>query len=311
MMAENEAPVAARRNEPERLNSDDWDVLLRKIKAQKCTPILGAGAYVESLPLNLKIARDWATDPEYPFENCFEMSRVAQFLSIKFDAIDPKDRIVEHLRQFLPPDFENPNEPHRILARLPLPVYITTNYDDFMKQALELNHKDPKRDFCRWNKFCQGGEPSIFATDYKPTVASPTVFHFHGHAEVAESLVLTDDDYLDFLVSISREEKLIPPHIEKALTGASLMLLGYRLDDWNFRVLFRSIVSYLEKSLITTHVSVQLEPVGEDASPEQKMRARNYFNRYFKRHDVRVYWGTCQDFVVELNQRWEESGYGR
>jgi hypothetical protein len=310
-MAENEQQVPVRKNEPERLNSEDWDVLLRRIKAQKCTPILGAGTYLESRPLSLKIAQDWAADPEYPFEGCFEMSRVAQFLSVKFDATDPKDRFIEQLRKLAPPDFDNAEEPHRILASLPLPVYVTTNYDDSMVRALEREHKDPKRDFCRWNKFCQHGEPSVLASDYRPTVASPVVFHFHGYAELAESLVLTDDDYLDFLVSISRDEKLIPPHIEKALTGASLILLGYELDDWNFRVLFRSIVTYLEKSLIKTHVSVQLEPVGDQTTWEQKERARKYFNRYFDRHDVRVYWGSCHDFVVELKKRWEESGYGR
>lgn len=296
----------------ETLNSQDWDALLRRIKAQKCTPILGPGAYLDSFSLSLKIAQDWAAaDPEYPFEGCFEISRVAQFLSIKFDTADPKDRIVEQIRKYTPPDFDDADEPHRILASLPLPVYITTNYDDFMKQALELEHKAPKRDFSRWNKFVQDAEPSIFsvASDYRPTVANPTVFHLHGHAEVAESLVLTDDDYLDFLVSISRDEKIIPAHIEKALTGTSLMLLGYRLDDWNFRVLFRSIVSYLEKSLIKTHVCVQLEPA--DTSIERKKRARKYFNRYFDRHDVRVYWGTCQDFVTELKKRWKESGHDR
>src|SRR6266550_2109269 len=301
-MAENEAQIPARKNEPERLNGDDWDVLLRRIKAKKCTPILGAGAYSEALPLGLEMARRWASDPEYPFEDCFEISRVTQFLSVKFDATDPKDRIVEYLEKLPPPDFGNPQESHRILASLPLPVYITTNYDDFMEQALKQENKDWKRDFCRWNKFCQRAETSIFASDYKPSVANPIVFHFHGYAEVAESLVLTDDDYLDFLVSISRDKSLIPPHIEKALTGASLLLLGYRLDDWNFRVLFRSIVNYLDESLVKKHVSVQLEPVGEHASTEQKERARNYFDRYFGRHDVRIYWGTCQDFVVELKK---------
>lgn len=297
---------------PERLTPEDWDALLRKINLQKCTPILGPGVYLDSLPISMKIAQDWAADPEYPFEGCFEISRVAQFLSIKFDITDPKDRIVELIRQLKPLNFDDPNEPHRILASLPLPVFITTNYDDFMTQALEYVNKAPKRDFSRWNKFCQSGEPSIFtSSDYKPTVANPTVFHLHGHAEVPESLVLTDDDYMDFLVSISKDEKLIPFHIQKALTGTALILLGYRLDDWNFRVLFRSIVNYLEKSLIKTHVSVQLEPAGETTTSEQKKRARKYFDRYFNRHDVRVYWGTCQDFILELKKRWKESGYER
>ena len=47
-----------------------------------------------------------------------------------------------------------------MLARLPLPVYITTNYDEFMVQALSGQHKDPKRELCQWNELVRGS-PSV------------------------------------------------------------------------------------------------------------------------------------------------------
>jgi len=52
-----------------------------------------------------------------------------------------------------PPDFSQVDEPHSILASLPLSVYITTNYDNFMVQALKQHNKEPVRDFCTWNKY--------------------------------------------------------------------------------------------------------------------------------------------------------------
>ena len=51
------------------------------------------------------------------------------------------------------------------------------------------------------------GQPDIDADN-------PVVFHLHGHLGLAESLVLTEDDYLDFLVSISRNDDLIPPEFK-------------------------------------------------------------------------------------------------
>jgi len=41
------------------------------------------------------------------------------------------------------------DEPHLLLAQMPFPVYITTNYDDFMYQALKTPavRKDPEVDF--------------------------------------------------------------------------------------------------------------------------------------------------------------------
>ena len=39
------------------LEDKDWDPLLRRIKAGKCTPFLGAGAAYGVLPLGAEIAR--------------------------------------------------------------------------------------------------------------------------------------------------------------------------------------------------------------------------------------------------------------
>src|SRR5262249_31993337 len=126
-------------------------------------------------------------------------------------------------------------------AGLPLPLYLTTNYDDFMVQALAKQDKDPRRDLCRWNPEIQD-EPSVFEKEpgYQPTVANPLVFHLHGHTR-PESLVLTEDDYLRFLAAMAGEQDLLPPPVQKGLATASLLFLGYRLADWNFRVLLQGL----------------------------------------------------------------------
>jgi hypothetical protein len=204
-----------------------------------------------------------------------------------------------------------------LLADLPLPVYITTNYDDFMMQALRRaqsaagSNKVPIREVCRWNKHIEGqlkGKPSVFKStkSSKISVQSPVVFHLHGHTDLAESMVLTEDDYLDFLVNISKDEDMIPPRIEEAMVRSSLLFLGYRLSDWNFRVLFRSLVSYLERSMTRAHISVQLVPLKENAPDEQKRKAQDYLHRYYDDLKIRVYWGTADEFAKELRDRWEE-----
>jgi SIR2-like domain len=117
--------------------------------------------------------------------------------------------------------------------------------------------------------------------------------------------VLTEDDYLDFLVNISRDEDLIPPRVQEAMAGTSLLFLGYRLADWNFRVLFRSLVSYLERTIARAHVSVQLVPLRDTAPDLQRQKAQEYLQRYFGKLEIRVYWGSCQDFATELRNKWE------
>lgn len=297
-------------------NGIDWDLLLDRIKDGKCTPFLGAGACFGALPLGSEIAGKWAEEYGYPLKDSHDLARVTQFVAVKKrDSMFPKERI---LKQFFtnaaPPSFKEPDEIHSVLADLPLPLYLTTNYDDFMVRALESKEnpkKYPKREFCRWNRYYKD-KPSIFEKkpDFEPTVEHPIVFHLHGHNEEPESLVLTEDDYLDFLVKISNDQNLIPLRIQRAFTGTSLLFLGYSLFDLDFRVIFRSLVSYLEKSLSRAHVSVQLVPVGKEASEEQKKAAQEYLERYFDKLDIRVYWGDCKKFAADLRKRWKAFNHG-
>ncbi|WP_292371440.1 SIR2 family protein, partial [Methanosarcina sp. UBA411] len=117
-----------------------------------------------------------------------------------------------------------------------------------------------------------------------------------------------EDDYLDFLVAISREQNLLPLRIQQAFTGTSLLFLGYRIADWDFKVLFRLLAGYLEKSLSRTHLSVQLVP--GDVSESQKEKAQNYLDRYFSELHIQVYWHDCRDFAEELRTRWEAFNRG-
>jgi hypothetical protein len=289
------------------MEDHNWGVLLNRIKQGKCTPFLGAGACYGSLPLGSDIAREWAEEENYPLSDSSDLVRVSQFLAINSgDAMYPKDKIVERFRGVAPPDFNHPNEPHRVLADLPLPVYLTTNYDNFMLQALRSRGKTPQQALCRWNTRLIKSEYPNFesARDFTPSVSAPLVFHLHGHCEVTESIVLTEDDYLDFLVNVSRDEALLPPRIQRSLADASLMFIGYRLADWNFRTLFRGLVTATEASLRRISVTVQL-PI-PDVPEETQKKIQSYLGKYFGRDNMRVYWGTAADFVAELRRRWED-----
>lgn len=300
---------------PNTLEDKDWNLLLRRIRAGKCTPFLGAGTCYGVLPLGSHIAQEWAEVHHYPLEDCRDLARVAQFLAVQRDPMFPKEEILERFfEDVAPPDFTEPDEPHGLLADLPLPMYLTTNYDSFMIQALNRKKhpkKYPKRELCRWNKYLKD-IPSIFEREpgFEPTVENPVVFHLHGHNEVPESLVLTEDDYLGFLANISNDPDLIPRRIQRAFAGTSLLFLGYSLSDWDFRVVFRSLVSYLEKSIRRAHVSVQLVPGEDRISTAQKEKAQEYLNRYFGELNIQVYWGTCREFSAELRSRWEAFSHG-
>ena len=55
---------------------------------------------------------------------------------------------------------------------------------------------------CRWH---QGLDsiPSVFAEGYEPSEQEPLVYHLQGYGEYPDSLVLMEDNNLEFLVAIS------------------------------------------------------------------------------------------------------------
>jgi SIR2-like domain len=281
------------------LREHDWEILAGRIAKNKCTPLIGAGACAPHLPLGSEIAQEWAQRYKYPFEDTSDLARVAQFrvIDTEEDQLVAKEEIAERFGTTPPPDFARDlDEPHAVLARLPLPVYITTNYDDFMTRALEAAGKEPQIEVCGWNQFIKDQVPCFDATrEYvDPTPARPLVFHLHGHWKWPESLVLTEDDYLEFLVRIAEDPNLPPPRIKLALTGAQLLFMGYSMADWDFRVLYRALVGSLASNVRRDHISVQVTESDE---------ARKYLDRYFKNLNVSVYWGTARQFAHDLRSR--------
>jgi hypothetical protein len=278
------------------LTGETWQTLLERINNQRCLPFLGAGASFPAIPLGSTIAADWAQKYNYPGDNPKNLVEVAQFLAVQFDPLTPKEKILKQLDGVVPPDFNAADEPHALLADLPLPIYLTTNYDDFMVRALKSRYRDARRELCRWNELIKN-EPSVFDNGFTPTVANPVVFHLHGHT-IPESIVLTEDDYLYFLANIG-QERLLPKPIQQALTRSTCVFIGYRLADWNFRVLFQGLRAY---SMVGVSIAV-LKPPGDD---ELARRQREYLDRYYANMKLTVYWGTAREFAIELRERWEK-----
>lgn len=285
-----------------------WDFLLQRIRAGACTPFLGAGATHGLLPDAGKIADDWAegADHKYPLRER-DLARVSQFLAVVIgDAAVPKERMCTLINEAmkgidLKAWLAQPGNPISVLAELPLPVYLTTNYDSLMSEALRLAGKEPRIELCRWNR-AVAKINSVFdrKSKFVASVQTPLVYHLHGHVSVPDSLVLTEDDYFDFMLALGKDEKLLPPTIQDAISN-TVLFVGYRLADVNFRVLFRGLLSSMEGTVQKQSVAVQLPPT--DYAPEELKNVQAYLDRYFEQTKVRVCWRDAGKFMHELRRR--------
>jgi hypothetical protein len=286
------------------LTERDWENLLTKIAGGKCVPFVGAGACYGALPLGAEIAREWAEKFHYPMADTGDLVRVSQFLAVEYDLTYPKELVLERIGKGSPPDFKAADEPHGVLADLHLNVYLTTNYDDFMVKALESRWKDPRREFYRWNELIRE-QPTLFDKEptYKPTAAQPLVYYLHGHTD-PNSVVLTEDDYLTFLAAM-QDPKLLPDPVRLPIAGSALLFIGYRMADWNIRVLLQGL-RRLGQGLANRgnlSVMVLVPPEGPEGT---RQKIQEYLARYYAAMDMRVYWGTARQFCGELASRWKK-----
>jgi hypothetical protein len=193
----------------------------------------------------------------------------------------------------------DPQDPYRMLAKLRLPIYITTGKLDFMTRALIEEGAEPVVRICPWNKWIPK-DKAIFEDE--PTVEKPLVYHLFGHLSVPNSLVLSEDQYFDYLIGITRNKDLIPSAMRAALNSTSLLFLGFQMEDWEFRVFFRFLLAQEGREMLKffSHAAAQIEPE-EDRILDIK-RARKYLEAYFHGENIGIYWGSSKEFLLGLQE---------
>jgi hypothetical protein len=305
----------------------------------------------------------WARDIEYPLADAHQLARVAQFhcvttefpakakreylhflkealLDVAADDESVQDKIdglqanilnmtfSEIVSTLDYPQFTDTRpDPLRVLAKLRLPLYVTTSYFDFMERALiKEGARDSKGKstvrtrFCRWNK----GLPEEDIDDQyrvdpdeQPTRDAPIVYHLYGIEQYPPSLVLSEDDYMDFLLKFAKHtdqaKPFLPHYLKKALSTSPLLLLGYRLQDLDFRVLFRGLINDPDgeqSPKLMYNVAIQLDPEYQRIITDAK-GAKDYLERYFDRSKFQVNWQSIDKFIVRLWHEYNNRGQGK
>jgi hypothetical protein len=204
------------------------------------------------------------------------------------------------------------DDPLLILAELKLPIYLTTSPYTFMETALQRAGRKPRTEFCRWHPGldnvpsgllsagqregdmrCDHNEPGA---PYLPCSHKPLVYHLFGVDEYPDSLVLTEDDHLDFLMTVSqgrgKNRGVDPLHdiVKGALQSSALLLLGFSLPAWAFRSLYRGLIKPApEAKLYERYCCLQLEP-----NEEQKRYLEDYLRK--DAHFDEIYWQEVEAF---------------
>jgi len=249
------------------LVDDVVDIVAGRVSRQRCILFLGAGAHapppdqsrfdyaVEDRPpigaaLSQKLAADCHLSERFPKEDPSNLQRVALF----YEIARSRHQLVDAVKGAVQTG-KRPSPMLRALAELDFPLVITTNYDQLFENALIAVGKQP-----RVAVYTPNLERT---TDYgDPTVESPVVFKIHGDILHPETVVITDEDYIQFVLRMSSKEPYDPVSLtlKYHLTNWPTLFVGYSLLDYNLRLLFKTLRWKIDAASMPDMYSVDYHP---------------------------------------------------
>lgn len=114
-----------------------------------------------------------------------------------------------------------------------------------------------------------------------------------GQPDPQKRPVITEEDYIEFLTYIGGQGEGINNLITSKLQNSTLLFLGYSLEDWNFRALFKGLI---EKML----------PSDQRMSFAIQKKTSDFWKKYWERKGVFIYNMDLYQFSEELERRYKE-----
>ncbi|MGD2087833.1 MAG: toll/interleukin-1 receptor domain-containing protein [Candidatus Aminicenantes bacterium] len=283
-----------------RWEEHDWSCLISAIHEGQCILLLGPDSALleqegKTLSLNDLLAHELLKEIDENTKKSIDCSYLPEVLenyalNNRMGQIDLFVKIKQLYKQYesLPSNF------HRDLASLPFYFAITTSHDHHFRDSLIGHAKIPSiswYDF-RMKKYYNG-------SDLEFSTEKPFLFYMFGTLESPNSLVLTQKNLLDFLVSINRDSIFSPTLIEQLKDPNKIFLfIGFGFRHWYLRILLHML-----KIDRKDNRSFALEDF--DPRDMDELRSTVFF---YKQSvcNIHLYKNNLNAFSAELRRRYEE-----
>jgi hypothetical protein len=145
----------------------------------------------------------------------------------------------------------------RALAKLNFPLIIITNYDSFFERSLSAAKQ---ADIRIYEPKPNADSPTADFGDLTET--TPGVCKIHGDFTRPDSLVITDEDYIQFVLRMRDEDTIHPfPFTARYLMRRyPTLFVGYSLLDYNLRLFIKILRMRLDPANFPASYSVDPYP---------------------------------------------------
>lgn len=280
------------------LSESEWRILIRSIQNDDCTLFLGPGIAFDpqstnAIPLTVKLARTLAaklnhTDTNIPRDN---LSHIAQIYERDYSRIALEIEVEDFYRQYT----EQTTDFHRSLAALPISLCVDLTPADLMVNAYKEVGKDPIRDF-------YGSRTRDTMSLFDLTPERPLVYELFGSFDYPDSLLLTENNLLDFLVQVAKNTPPLPQHLTSRFRNprCSFLFLGLGFQHWHLRILLHVLQADGDRR----NLSLALEDDVFFGHPDRNQTVLFYREAY----RIQFRYVAWQAFADELSQRFHDTG---
>lgn len=247
------------------------DDIVKNVRNGTCILFLGAMVsapspeksrfqYTQCPPSGSELSRWLADKCGYPYEDRTNLQRVSLFCECRPGG--SRYSLVTCIEEEISKPEIVPSVALHMLAALPFPIVITTNYDHLFDIALGRANTlagRPKQPLMRVYDPTRSGAPEYVPLD--PTEEKPILLKLHGDISQPESLVVTEEDYIVFIQRMS-DQHLHPihPNIQARMNSWPILFIGYSLKDYNLRLLFRTLRWHLDTASFPLSFAVDPAP---------------------------------------------------
>jgi hypothetical protein len=174
------------------------------------------------------LERHGSDDQGKPVEP-WDLQRMAQF----YELVHGRSKLLSEVRAAVH-DGKAPSPLVKALAELDFQIIITTNYDLMLDRALAARDKDPRVSVYQPKP---GENPERVP---EPSIQAPLLFKMHGDVNHESSIVITDEDYIQFVLATGGVKKIPLTYVYHLIQWPTLFV-GYSLLDYNLRLLFKML----------------------------------------------------------------------
>ena len=207
--------------------------LLDDLIESRWLPVVGAGMSKNAdlppgrnMPLWNELGKLIAEDiPDYTYFNALDALSA-------YEHEFGRPKLIERLSELLLVNEARPGTVHRSFCSIPFDVVCTTNFDFLLEKQYEFTPRP-------YTPIVDEEQLSV-----RVSKASASLLKLHGDLNHPNRLVVTEEDYDAFL----SRYPLVATHLSNYLITRTAVLIGYSLDDPDFRQLWQIIGDRLGKS---------------------------------------------------------------